>query len=454
MGDLLNEPLNLPCGAVLRNRIAKAAMTEGLADAFNRPTHAHPNLYRRWSKSGAGLLITGNVMVDRRYLEHPGNVAIEDDSSLKELTVWANSGVIAGNHLWMQLSHAGRQTPKAIASRPVGPSAVGSHALGKSTGRPKALKIDEITDIIERFALAAAVAREAGFTGVQIHAAHGYLISEFLSPLANRRKDEYGGPIEHRARLLIEIVRAVREAVGDDFPIGVKLNSADFQKGGFSLDDCIAVSKYLNAENIDLLEISGGNYEAPAMLMGNDGAKSVGAHQMSLPREAFFLEYAKLIREQIKTPLMVTGGFRSRAVMLDALEQNQLDMIGLARPFCVQTDFPKGLLQSSLDQVPSMENRVRLGPGPLSGKSMFKIIRQLNHVAVMSWCWMQMHRLGKNLEPDWEIGALEAMRDYIRMEEDMTDELIRDVPRKTAAVAIKRPATVAQAEPDIDWLDH
>jgi 2,4-dienoyl-CoA reductase-like NADH-dependent reductase (Old Yellow Enzyme family) len=424
MVDILNEPLTLPCGAVIKNRIAKAAMTEGLADSRNRPTQSHQNLYRRWSIGGAGLIITGNVMVDRRYLEHPGNVAIEDHSLEGELTLWAKSGTVGGNQLWMQLSHAGRQTPRMIAARPVAPSAVPLRALGRSSGWPKALKEEEIYEIVARFAQASVVAQLAGFTGVQIDAAHGYLVSEFLSPLVNRRKDQWGGPIENRARFLLQIVRAVRREVGDDFPISVKINSADFQKGGFSSADCHAVAQLLDHERIDLLELSGGNYEAPTMMMGRDGTKN-GA-MASIGREAFFLQYAEDLRQTVKTPLMVTGGFRSRATMLVALEDRALDMIGLGRPFCVQPDFPQGMLRGSMDSAPAIERRLEFGPGPLGPKSFIKVVRQLNYAAVTAWCWLQMHRLANNLELDWELGLYDAMTEYSRQEKSLSRELVRD----------------------------
>jgi 2,4-dienoyl-CoA reductase-like NADH-dependent reductase (Old Yellow Enzyme family) len=423
MVDILNEPLTLPCGAVIKNRIAKAGMTEGLADSLNRPTQLHQNLYWRWSTGGAGLVISGNVMVDRRYLEHAGNVAIEDHTLDNELNQWAKCGVVGGNHFWMQLGHAGRQTPRIIAARPVAPSAVPLRAFGRAAGWPKTLKEDEIYEIVARFAQGAVVAKSSGFTGVQIHAGHGYLISEFLSPLSNRRKDKWGGSIENRARFLLQIVRAARREVGSDFPVSVKLNAADFQKGGFSVTDCFTVAQLLETEGIDLLELSGGNYEAPTMLMGRDGTRN-GA-KTSIGQEAFFLQYAQKLRANLKTPLMVTGGFRSREIMVAALENNILDLIGLARPFCVQPDFPKAMLQGSLDNAPAIEHSLKLGPGPFGPRSFIRSVRQLNHAAVTAWCWMQMHRLSKNLELDWDLGLYDAMTEYLRLEKAAARDLVR-----------------------------
>ena len=217
MSDPLAQPLRLPCGAVLRNRLCKAAMTEGVADSLLRATPRHETLYRAWSAGGAGLLLTGNVQIDRHDLERPGNVAIDisdprttSPEARGRLAAWARAGTTAGNHLWMQISHAGRQSPWYLTRRPRAPSAVQLQLLG-NYAKPVPLTEEEIVELIGRFAAAAVVARETGFTGVQVHGAHGYLISSFLSPVTNRRTDAWGGTLENRARFLLETVRSVRQ---------------------------------------------------------------------------------------------------------------------------------------------------------------------------------------------------------------------------------------------------
>ncbi|MEO1087986.1 MAG: NADH:flavin oxidoreductase, partial [Acidobacteriota bacterium] len=265
----LAAPLQLPCGAVVPNRLCKSAMTEGLADVSGAPNGRHVALYRRWSEGGAGLLITGNILVDWRYLERPGNVVVEDDRHRNALTRWARQGTVGGNHLWVQINHPGRQCSRMSNGRPVAPSAV-QLKLGGFFGRPRALLDKEIVSIVDRYARTAAEVRAAGFTGVQVHAAHGYLASQFLSPRTNRRTDRWGGSLENRARFLLETVRAVRAAVGAEFPVGVKLNSADFQRGGFDLEDAATVAGWLADAGIDLLEISGGTYERLRFFEGED----------------------------------------------------------------------------------------------------------------------------------------------------------------------------------------
>lgn len=397
----LATPLDLPCGARLPNRIAKAPLTEGLGDSRNAATARHVRLYRRWSEGGCGLLVTGNVLVDRRYLERPGNVAIEAGGVVPDaLRAYAAAGTVAGNHLWMQINHAGRQTPVHLNAAPVGPSAV-PLKLKSGYGAPRALAEAEIADVIARFAFAARTARETGFTGVQIHAAHGYLLSEFLSPLANRRTDDWGGPLENRARLLLETVAATRRAVGSDFPVSVKLNSADFQKGGFSHAECLQVVGWLNAAGIDLLEVSGGNYEQPSMMgvrvLEADGQAENAVQPVAAStaaREAYFLDYAASIAPVADMPLMVTGGFRSLAGMTAALDSGAADVIGLGRPLCAEPDLPRRLLAGQADGVPAYEDAV------------------VPKRAGMAWFALQLLRMGDGLDPDLAMDGETAARAY------------------------------------------
>ncbi len=408
----INEPLTLPCGTVLPNRIAKSAMTEGLCDASARANERHARLYRRWAEGGAGLLVTGNVMVDWRYLERPGNVVVEGESGLEDLARWAEAGTAAGNQLWAQISHPGRQCSRMSNTRPLAPSAV-QLELGGFFGRPRALAEAEILDIVERFARTAAVVRRAGFTGVQIHGAHGYLASQFLSPRVNRRDDRWGGALENRARFLLETVRAVRASVGPEFPVAVKLNSADFQRGGFELEDAARVAGWLAAEGIDLLEISGGTYERIRFFEDSAPPEAASTRE----REAFFLTYAKAIRPQLGgTPLMVTGGFRSRAAMDGALAAGEVDVAGIARPLCVDPAVPRALLDGELDVAPRWERGLRLGPGLLGPGSPSRIVRGFNHQASVAWFYRQILALADGREPDTALTARRALYRHLRDE--------------------------------------
>lgn len=411
----LADPLTLPCGAVLPNRLAKSAMTEGLADPHNRATEGHVRLYRRWSHGGAGLHITGNVQIDRRHLERPANVLFDggrDPTAMARLRDWAKAGTEGGNHLWVQINHAGRQTPKTINPAPDAPSPVPVGLPGKQFGMPVALTGAAIRGLIARFADAAAQAREAGFTGAQIHAAHGYLLSSFLSPLANRREDEWGGSIENRARFLVEAVKATRAAVGADFPVSVKLNSADFQRGGFAVDESVEVARWLEAAGVDLIELSGGSYEQPRM-MGSEGLEPpVGVRASTAAREAYFLDEAARMRAALTVPLMVTGGFRTRAGMDAALAGGDVDVIGLARPLCTDPEAPAELLAGTRSALPDWERTLRLGPGWLGPASPVDLVRLANGWGVQGWFCVQLLRMGAGQEPDRGMSVFKALRTY------------------------------------------
>lgn len=406
MDDPLRQPLALPCGATLPNRLAKAAMTEGLADERLRATERLCRLYRLWSEGGAGLLITGNVQIDRRVLERPGNVCVDSGEGREGLRAWAEAGTVGGNHLWMQLSHAGRQSPYYVTREPLAPSEVRLDILG-TYAKPRALTGAEIEDFVARFARGAALARETGFTGIQIHAAHGYLLSDFLSPRVNRRTDEWGGSPENRARFLLETIRATRQAVGGDFPISVKLNSTDFQKDGFTPEECLRVVRLLNETDIDLLEISGGNYEQPGMVGHRGGTENYDAANKAstIEREAYFLEYAKQVREVATMPLMVTGGFRSRRVMERALTGGDADVLGIGRPTVTDPHFVKRLFEGTVEAAEPLERGLRLGRGPFGPRSGWFTMKVLNVFGMIGWYYMQLLRLGDGREADLNMSA-------------------------------------------------
>jgi 2,4-dienoyl-CoA reductase-like NADH-dependent reductase (Old Yellow Enzyme family) len=332
---MLFTPLTLPNGAIVPNRLAKAAMEETMADAGQLPGPAIQRLYRRWAEGGAGLLITGNVMVDRRALTGPGTIALEAGTPLAPFETWAQAARAQGAQVWMQISHPGRQVMANLKGQAWAPSAValdlGKHS--KLFAQPIPMTDADIAEVIERFAATAHAAEQAGFTGVQIHAAHGYLISQFLSPLTNRRDDAWGGSLANRARLLLEVVRAVRARVAPGFCVAVKLNSADFQRGGFSEDDAREVLAMLNDERVDLVELSGGSYESPAM----QGRTADGR---TLAREAYFLEFAHELVKVAQMPLMTTGGIARRAIAEQVLSSG-VAIAGMATALAALPELPR-----------------------------------------------------------------------------------------------------------------
>lgn len=383
---LLAQTLTLPNGSVLPNRLAKSALSETLGTMDNRVTPALVRLYERWAKGGTGLLITGNIMVDRRALGEPGNVVIEDDRDLALLKAMADGVAHHGSRLWAQINHPGKQSPKGLNRENVSPSAI---PFGKQMqaffDTPRELTEPEILDIIARFGRAAGIVKQAGFHGVQIHGAHGYLVSQFLSPKHNVRTDAWGGSAENRRRFVLAVYQAMRDAVGPDFPIGIKLNSADFQRGGFTEEESLATIQALAAVGIDLVEISGGTYEAPAM---------AGKKTSTIEREAYFLEFAEKVRQHISTPLMVTGGFRTLSAMGKALNSGAMDIVGLGRPLCIEPDAPLRLLAGE-------ETRHRV-------KMISTGIKQVDDMALMEVMWYvrQLHRMSRGENPKPNESAL------------------------------------------------
>lgn len=388
----LQEELILPCGAQLKNRLAKSAMSENMCPKNHSPTNQLILAYQQWANGGAGLIITGNIMVDRNAIAEPGNVLVDNKGNFALLKDWASVVKNTGLHIWPQINHPGRQALGFLNKEVVAPSAVSLNIKGMSAmfKKPRALDDTEISAIIERFGNTASILQQAGFSGVQIHAAHGYLISQFLSPLTNQRKDQWGGSLQNRARFVVEIYRNIRQKTGLQFPIGIKINSADFQRGGFTEEESMEVVKILGAEGIDLIEISGGTYEKPAMTGFN-------RKQSTIEREAYFIDYVKKVRNLLSTPLMLTGGFRTVSTMENAIKEDALDIIGLARPFTLYPDLPHRIFEGALKSLSV--------PVPKTGIS---ALDSSGYVDI-KWHEMQIKRLGKGKKPKANLSAYAAV---------------------------------------------
>ncbi len=350
--NLLNTKFTLPCGATLNNRLVKSAMTERFSNNNFEPTEGHNRLYELWAATGAGILITGNVVLDKKHIESAGNVCFSDEAMLPKLKEWADAGKKAGNHIWVQISHSGRQTNIFNNKNPLAASDVQLKKLGLF-GKPKAMSEADIENVIKGFVKAADISQKAGFTGIQIHSANGYLLSQFLSPLTNTRTDQWGGSIQNRSRLLQRIIQEVRQTLGSGFPKSVKLNSSDFQKGGLTEDESLEVIKMLDEQKIDLLEISGGTYEKVAFFMLNEAHTDIKASTKK--REAYFIDFAKKIRAFSNIPLLLTGGFRSFEFCNEVLANKELDMIGMGRPFITNIDDISRFLKGD---VPYLDNKI------------------------------------------------------------------------------------------------
>jgi 2,4-dienoyl-CoA reductase-like NADH-dependent reductase (Old Yellow Enzyme family) len=383
---VLAQAFSLPRGGRVRNRLFKSAMSEALGTRQGHATPELARLYGAWAEGGVGLCVTGNVMIDRRALGEPGNVVIEDDSQMAVLQAWARAATRHGTQCWVQLNHPGKQAPKGLNKENVAPSAVPFRKdMQAFFPTPRELTDAEVRELIARFGRAAEIVKRAGFTGVQIHGAHGYLISQFLSPHHNQRTDEWGGTPEKRRRFVLAVLAAMRDAVGPDFPIGIKLNSADFQRGGFTEEESLDTIRALAQAGIDLIEISGGTYEAPAMT----GVKMAGApvKESTRQREAYFLAFAEKARQAVSVPLVVTGGFRSLEGMAAALSSGAVDMVGLARALAIEPDVANRLLSG---QAPREQVR------PI--KTGIPMIDRMGLMEV-SWYTGQLKRIGRGEAP-------------------------------------------------------
>ena len=383
---VLAQPFSLPRGGRVRNRLFKSAMSEALGTRQGHATPELARLYGAWADGGVGLCVTGNVMIDRRALGEPGNVVIEDDSQMAALQAWAQAATRHGTQCWVQLNHPGKQAPKGLNKENVAPSAVPFRKdMQAFFPTPRELTDAEVRELIARFGRAAGIVKRAGFTGVQIHGAHGYLVSQFLSPHHNQRTDEWGGTPEKRRRFVLAVLAAMRDAVGPDFPIGIKLNSADFQRGGFTEEESLDTIRALAQAGIDLIEISGGTYEAPAMT----GVKTAGApvKESTRQREAYFLAFAEKARRAVSVPLVVTGGFRSLEGMAAALTSGAVDMVGLARALAIEPDVASRLLSG---QAPREQVRpIKTGIPPIDRMALMEV----------SWYTGQLKRIGRGEAP-------------------------------------------------------
>lgn len=411
---LITQPLTLPCGTTLPNRICKAATAEGLATVHRDPSPQTIALYRRWAASGVGLLISGNVHVDRRYSERPSSMALDERSDLAAFAQLAKAGQVDGASFWLQLNHAGQQCPTMCNAEPVGPSANIAPFRGGRYAPSRALAAAEVDAVVQAFARSAALARQAGFAGVQIHAAHGYLLSSFLSPAENRRQDAYGGSPENRARLLLRVIEAVRGAVGYDYAVAVKLNATDFMRGGLDAEEALSIIERCDAAGVDCVEISGGTYRKLYLAFEYPGAE-LAKRLAEAP--AMFAAFAKRIPATRRLRVLLTGGITSQRAMAAILADADADLIGMARPFCVDPDLYRKLAAD--DEIDLSLPLVRLGRGPFGPKSWSKGIRRLNALAAQSWYSEQIPRLAAGLAPDFTMSGFNALKNLTRRDQSL-----------------------------------
>ncbi|MBW4708555.1 oxidoreductase [Roseobacter sp. YSTF-M11] len=331
VGTVLGRPLELPCGARLKNRLVKAAMSDSLGDGEGSPTSAQGRLYERWAEGGAALALIGEVQTSPRYPEKPGNLVLTQGIDLAALKALAARGSVNGAHIWPQLGHAGALSHGPI-SQPKGPSALNVEGL-----QCAGMTLADIAALPSAYARSAALAKAAGFGGVQLHAGHGFLFSQFLSPLFNHRTDAYGGSVAARFRVIGETISAVRQAVGAAFPLGIKINATDKLNGGLTEAEAVQVVRLLDRTSVDLIDVSGGTY-FPGATSSSEGASASGP---------YFLEFAKRAKAVTSIPIMLTGGFGTSAQAVAAVQSGAADAIGLARAMVLNPSIADDWLRGS-----------------------------------------------------------------------------------------------------------
>ncbi len=374
---ILRNSLELPCGAILKNRLAKSAMSDSLGNGEGDSTEAQIRLYERWAEGGAAVSFIGEVQGDPRFPEKPGNLVLGAHTDQQAIRSLASRGVIEGAHLWTQLGHAGALSHLPI-SHPKGPSALDIEGL-QCTG----MSIEEIRELPDMYARTALHAKTAGFSGVHIHAGHGFLLSQFLCPLFNRRNDSYGGSIEARFHIVLEVIDEVRRAVGPSFPVGIRINSTDKLEGGLTEVDALEVVRLLDQTSIDLIDISGGTY-FPGAKASSDGSS----------RGPYFLDFARLAKDITHVPLMVTGGFKRREQAIDAVASGAVDMVGLARAMVLD---PR-LAEAWLTEDGGDPDFPRFDSAPPGG--------------ITAWYTMRLTALGEDREDAFTLDLPSAIRNY------------------------------------------
>lgn len=378
MQNLLAQPLILPCGVQLKNRLIKSAMSDSLGDGAGNPTEAQVRLYERWAEGGAALSLIGEVQVSPYYPEKPGNLVFTPDADMPALKELAERGSMRGTQIWPQLGHAGALSHAPI-SIPKGPSRLDVKGL-----QCAGMSLDEVRDLPQTYAQAAALAQKAGFGGVLIHAGHGFLLSQFLSPLFNHRTDAYGGAIEKRFRIIGEVIDAIRQTVGASYPIGIKINSTDSLEGGLTPEDAKQVVGLLDRTSLDLIDISGGTY-FPGAASSSDGRSSSGP---------YFADFAQSAKKITSIPIVLTGGFETRDQAVRALQDGAADAISIARAMVLN---------------PSLANAWLNDAG---GDPEFPRFKSPPHGGVTAWYSMRLTALGENSEDHFDLSPADALAAY------------------------------------------
>lgn len=376
--SMLGRPLDLPCGVSLKNRLIKSAMSDSLGDGAGNPTAAQIRLYERWAEGGTALSLIGEVQTSPQYPEKPGNLVLVPNADIPGFKALAKLGSSNGAHIWPQLGHAGALSHLPI-SQPKGPSALDLKGL-----QCGAMSLDDIHALPGAYSRAAKLAKDFGFGGVQVHAGHGFLFSQFLSPLFNHRIDAYGGSVAKRFRIIHDVIDEVRMAVGPSFPIGIKINSTDKLAGGLTENDALELVHLLDQTTVDLIDVSGGTY-FPGAVSSSDRSSS---------SEPYFIRFSQKAKSITSIPIAVTGGFESRERATHAVESGCADAVSLARAMAL---------------APSLPNTWLTGD---QSDPVFPAFNAPPRGGVTAWYSMRLTALGEDKESQFDMTPASALKAY------------------------------------------
>jgi 2,4-dienoyl-CoA reductase-like NADH-dependent reductase (Old Yellow Enzyme family) len=340
-------------GMELKNRIVRSATWTGMADERGRCTPQLIRFYKSLAEGGAGLIVTGHTYVEKSGQAGPRQLGIDGEEAIPILRALTRAVHGSGGRIVMQLSHAGMYADPSLT----GVEAEAVSANKRHASYPvKELTAEGIEEIVEAFAAGAQRAEAAGFDGVQLHAGHGYLLSQFLSPAYNVRTDGYGGALANRAKPLLEIVRRIREALGRDYPLLVKLNCQDFLDDGITVEESLKVAVMLEQEGVDAIEVSGGTRESGRFKSTRTGIVSEGD-------EAYFEEFAPRFKQHLKIPITLVGGIRRYETAVRLLETRAADCIAMSRPFIKEPGFVRRWQSGNTAMVGCLSDNECLGEG-------------------------------------------------------------------------------------------
>lgn len=352
-------------GMTIKNRFVRSATWTGMAGDDGSCTPKLIELMLKLAKGGVGLIISGHTYVCEKGQASPWQLGVYKDELVTGLQEMTDAVHEKGATIMVQLAHAGMfANPKLTGETPVAPSALS----GFTEHISKEMNLDDLEELVKAFGKAALRGKNAGFDGVQIHAAHGYLLSQFLSPVFNKRKDQYGGSIENRAYILIEILRNIRKQVGKNYPVFIKMNSRDFLEGGLELEESIKVGAMLKEEGIDAIEISGGTAVSGKLSPVRTGI-------LSEDDEAYFKDAARAFKESIDIPLILVGGIRSYGVAKNIVDNNIADYISMSRPFIREPDLINRWKSGSQDKANCLSDSKCFAPA-ISGKGLYCVVEK------------------------------------------------------------------------------